>query len=163
MHTNRRSVVIILGSLLACSAVGCGMRSSLDEGDSIEEITAASALDSGMMQGAGGTEERSFCGDGRLDLLTEQCDGTNLGYATCESLGQGVGRLRCSPGCYFDVSMCRPPVTPPTEPPANSTTPVGPDETGYGSNPFSNLGNLFNRDAGADGGRTSGGRNTRRN
>jgi hypothetical protein len=162
MHINRRSIMIILGSLLAFSAIGCGMRSSLDEGDSIEEITAASALDSGTMEETAGTGERSYCGDGRLDLLAgEQCDGTNLGYMTCESLGQGVGILRCSQGCYFDVSMCRPPVTPPTQPPPDSTTPVGQDQTGYGNNPLSNIINLFNRDAGADGGRTFGGRNTR--
>lgn len=161
MHINRRSKVIILGSLLALVAIGCGMRSSLDEGDSIAEITAASALDSGIMGGSGGSGERSYCGDGRLDLLTEQCDGTNLGYATCESLGQGIGRLRCSRGCYFDVTMCRPPATQTTLPPTGTTTPVGQDQTGYGNNPILNIINLLNRDAGADGAPTFGGRNRR--
>jgi hypothetical protein len=144
MHINRISVLVTIGSLLVFASNGCGMRSSLDEGDSIEEISVASAMDSGTKETDETEQERSYCGDGRLDLQNnEQCDGTNVGYATCASLGQGMGTLKCSEGCYFDVSGCYPPptnnVTPPEE---NQTTPVGPGDnnsSAYGSDALSDL------------------------
>jgi hypothetical protein len=59
-----------------------------------------------------------LCGNGVIDqscgltipggfFVSEQCDGTQLGTATCASLGQGTGTLACSPDCTFDVSGCR--------------------------------------------------------
>ncbi|MBN1653425.1 MAG: hypothetical protein JXA30_06580 [Deltaproteobacteria bacterium] len=167
MRGNQRTIGVFLGSLLLCSTVGCGMRSNLDEGDKDEdektaEKTAAGSMDSGTKEEVGGSgrgEKPGYCGDGRLDLLTEQCDGDNLGYASCESLGQGVGVLKCSPGCYFDVSMCVTPLEPEITPPEDTTTPVG-NETGYGDNPFTDIINrIRNRDAGtSDGGSLFGNR-----
>ena len=45
------------------------------------------------------------CGDGVLDE-GEQCDGDDLGGATCESLGHDGGALACDPVCTYDESLC---------------------------------------------------------
>jgi len=47
------------------------------------------------------------CGNGkRDDLLFEDCEGDDLGGATCESLKLGSGTLACSDACRFDTSGC---------------------------------------------------------
>lgn len=48
--------------------------------------------------------EGSTCGDGAIERL-EQCEGEDLGGATCRSLGFDGGTLSCS-GCQFIVSGC---------------------------------------------------------
>lgn len=45
------------------------------------------------------------CGDG-VRNGGEQCDGNDVGAATCVSQGFDLGTLGCSPGCTFDVSGC---------------------------------------------------------
>lgn len=45
------------------------------------------------------------CGNGILEA-GEECDGSVLGGATCESLGLGGGSLSCSDACRLDVSDC---------------------------------------------------------
>ncbi len=45
------------------------------------------------------------CGNGVLDP-GEQCDGTQLGAASCTSLGYASGTLACSADCTFDTSQC---------------------------------------------------------
>ena len=45
------------------------------------------------------------CGDGEIDD-DEQCDGRDLGGASCESLGVGRGVLSCAGDCTFDTSLC---------------------------------------------------------
>ncbi len=45
------------------------------------------------------------CGDSIVDQ-GEDCDGENLGDATCESLGMGEGTLVCNTNCTFDTSGC---------------------------------------------------------
>jgi hypothetical protein len=45
------------------------------------------------------------CGNGVKDA-GEQCDGTDLGGATCATVGAQVGTLRCGSGCTFDASQC---------------------------------------------------------
>jgi cysteine-rich repeat protein len=49
-----------------------------------------------------------FCGDGKVNNAGEQCDGLDLGSATCASLlGQGhEGQLVCSPDCTISTSKC---------------------------------------------------------
>jgi hypothetical protein len=42
------------------------------------------------------------CGDGQIQA-PEECDGDNLGGATCESIGLGPGELACTSGCYFNT------------------------------------------------------------
>jgi hypothetical protein len=49
----------------------------------------------------------TFCGDTAVNGI-EDCDGTNLGGATCVTLGYGSGTLACAPGCRYDVSGCIP-------------------------------------------------------
>jgi hypothetical protein len=48
------------------------------------------------------------CGDGVINLVGEQCDGSDLGTTTCESLGYGSGSLSCTAGCRIDASGCGP-------------------------------------------------------
>jgi len=45
------------------------------------------------------------CGDGVIDP-GEQCDGIDLGGATCQSLGYTGGTLSCKPSCEFNTSAC---------------------------------------------------------
>ena len=47
----------------------------------------------------------AFCGNGVLDP-GEECDGANLGGATCETAGFAKGTLACAPGCTFDTTAC---------------------------------------------------------
>jgi len=46
-----------------------------------------------------------YCGDGIVDA-DEECDGTNMDGATCETLGFYNGLLRCDTSCSFDVTQC---------------------------------------------------------
>ncbi len=53
-------------------------------------------------------ENQTFCGDGTRDM-GEDCDGTDLNGATCESIGLGSGTLTCAGDCTFDTSDCEAP------------------------------------------------------
>lgn len=46
------------------------------------------------------------CGDNVI-AGTEQCDGSNLGGASCALLGYNSGIMGCSMACTFDTSNCR--------------------------------------------------------
>jgi hypothetical protein len=46
-----------------------------------------------------------FCGDNQIGA-GEDCEGANLGGATCQSLGFEGGTLACGPGCLFDTTDC---------------------------------------------------------
>lgn len=46
------------------------------------------------------------CGNDAVDAAGEQCDGSDLGGATCASLGFSGGTLACSGGCQLDTSGC---------------------------------------------------------
>ncbi len=46
------------------------------------------------------------CGDGLLSEEHEQCEGTNLGGQSCQSLGMGAGQLACDADCLYDASGC---------------------------------------------------------
>jgi hypothetical protein len=45
------------------------------------------------------------CGNGVLDGA-DQCDGTDLGSATCQSRGFAGGTLACGSDCHFDTTGC---------------------------------------------------------
>lgn len=45
------------------------------------------------------------CGDGIIGS-GEQCDGSNLGGATCVSIGFGGGSLSCNANCAYSTSQC---------------------------------------------------------
>lgn len=50
------------------------------------------------------------CGNGLAEIwLGEQCDGTDLGEASCQSLGYLDGDLDCAAGCTFDTHGCQSP------------------------------------------------------
>ena len=49
--------------------------------------------------------EGPSCGNGVIDA-GEDCDGTNLGGQTCESLGYERGKLACGDNCRFDATDC---------------------------------------------------------
>ncbi|MBN1655451.1 MAG: hypothetical protein JXA30_16920 [Deltaproteobacteria bacterium] len=52
-------------------------------------------------------EAVSFCGDGKIDPnIGEQCDGDNLGGASCLTLRNEQGTLGCAENCLYDESMC---------------------------------------------------------
>lgn len=53
---------------------------------------------------SGTTAPASICGDDTIDL-DEDCDGDNLGGATCSALGFDGGTLACQ-GCAFDTTAC---------------------------------------------------------
>lgn len=46
------------------------------------------------------------CGNGALDS-GEDCDGTELGGASCDSLGYSGGDLACAADCSFDDAACK--------------------------------------------------------
>ncbi|MBU1238919.1 hypothetical protein KJ865_04345, partial [Myxococcota bacterium] len=53
-------------------------------------------------------EGAGWCGDETLQSSEgEECDGSELGGETCESLGYGSGQLACSEQCGFDISGCQ--------------------------------------------------------
>ncbi|HHH31762.1 MAG TPA: redoxin domain-containing protein [Polyangiaceae bacterium] len=53
----------------------------------------------------GEDEPDPVCGDEEVNG-SDQCDGADLGGATCESLGFARGTLACSAECGFDVAGC---------------------------------------------------------
>jgi hypothetical protein len=47
----------------------------------------------------------AYCGDGTIDA-SEECELTDLGGASCTSLGFAPGTLACAAGCTLDTSGC---------------------------------------------------------
>ena len=70
-------------SAIVFVSAGCGMSSSLDTGE----------------------KPGPKCGNSVIEP-DEQCDRSNLGGASCVSLGEGEGKLLCDSTCMFDYSMC---------------------------------------------------------
>ncbi|MDY0004738.1 MAG: PPC domain-containing protein [Polyangia bacterium] len=54
---------------------------------------------------AAGCEEDPTCGNGKIEA-GESCDGSNLGGASCQSLGYVQGSLGCTHECLYDVGSC---------------------------------------------------------
>jgi hypothetical protein len=70
------------------------------------------------------TVKISICGNGIIEG-GEDCEGEDLGGATCESLGYGPGTLSCDIACTFDTSGCSPaPTSTPTPTPTLTPTPT---------------------------------------
>jgi len=86
-----------------------------------------------------------LCGNGAIDV-GEDCEGDNIGYATCEALGFESGTLTCGDDCKFDTSQC---VEAPPELCGNDSINVGEDCDG------SNLGYATCEALGFEGGTLS--------
>lgn len=52
-----------------------------------------------------GCDKDATCGNGRIEA-GESCDGSNLGGASCHSLGYASGTLGCTQACLFEPSGC---------------------------------------------------------
>jgi len=46
------------------------------------------------------------CGDGVKNLLSEECDGTDLGSQSCQALGYASGTLTCTTSCKLNKASC---------------------------------------------------------
>jgi hypothetical protein len=69
------------------------------------DLNVPLSLDAGAPEFAN-SQAQTPCGS-----QTESCDPTNLGGATCASLGMGTGKLRCHAlDCSYDLSQCSKPV-----------------------------------------------------
>jgi hypothetical protein len=91
----------ILGSAKACGTLACNANCTLD----------ASGCTLACGGGTGGSGPS--CGDGIIDQASEQCDGSDLGGATCASATgnpNSMGTLTCFPNCTLDTGMCMIPV-----------------------------------------------------
>ncbi|MFO0755253.1 MAG: hypothetical protein U0359_02105 [Byssovorax sp.] len=67
--------------------------------------TATSTSGSGGSGGSGGGEPPHPCGDGMIGP-GEECDGQDLGGATCVSLGFAGGTVTCNGQCKLDTTKC---------------------------------------------------------
>lgn len=71
-----------------------------------DRVAVASAADAQISTAAAGIiGNGTSCGNG-LVSAGEECDGLNLGGATCASLGFDVGDLGCSATCTFATAGC---------------------------------------------------------
>lgn len=69
--------------------------------------SSATIVDSTTSDTSATSDPLAECGNGAAED-GEECDGTDLNGATCESLGQAPGALGCTAGCIFDVTSCVP-------------------------------------------------------
>jgi len=119
-------VLALLGHLVSCSGTDrvdvfalCG-NGILDPGEQCDEGGANSDMGNCLT-----TCVLARCGDGFVDVNNEQCDGNNLRFRTCASLGFRTGTLACSPDCVFDTSRCGAAFTPTaTATPVPTATPT---------------------------------------
>jgi hypothetical protein len=47
-----------------------------------------------------------MCGDGKVNQITEDCDGFDIGGLACSDFGCTAGALKCGSDCKFVVSQC---------------------------------------------------------
>jgi surface antigen len=68
-------------------------------------LAAGTPCGSGGTCDGQGSCDAAYCGDGNIDS-GEQCDDTNLGSSTCETLGFDDGTLSCTSSCTYDTTAC---------------------------------------------------------
>jgi formylglycine-generating enzyme len=93
---------------LETGSTTAGTSSTGDDVSSIDVSTgidASTSLDASTLTEPSTTGPSAGCGNGELEE-GEECDGTDLGGATCESVGQLGGSLACSEQCMLDASGC---------------------------------------------------------
>lgn len=104
MFISRYTISLVAIALSACfSAAGSEDdvgESTTDDSTSAESTSESTSVDTESAEVGGG------CGDD-LIAIDEECDGENLGNATCESLGYFGGTLACTDTCKLDVSGCQ--------------------------------------------------------
>ncbi|MFH2008298.1 MAG: putative Ig domain-containing protein [bacterium] len=87
----------------SCQAV-CG-NSVVEPGEVCDD--GNNQTDDGCPDGPTGTCELAFCGDGHIwTAAGEECDGADLGGATCQSLTGQPGPMRCRDDCTLDEDTC---------------------------------------------------------
>ena len=91
--------VAVLGGVVAFGASGCG-----DSGD--DRSVCGNGWCEPWDEDAVSCPVDCGCGNGVLNA-GEQCDGSQLGSASCEELGYAGGTLGCRSNCFFDVSACQ--------------------------------------------------------
>lgn len=96
----------LFGQFAACAQGGTVTGSGDDAADGGSTADGNGANAPGGSD-TGGEGPSGICADGQINS-GEDCDGTNLGGATCTSLGMGFsgGSLSCSNSCRFDTSSC---------------------------------------------------------
>lgn len=75
-----------------------------------------------------GTTKVNICGNNVVETPAEDCEGSDLNGASCESLGYASGTLSCDISCDFDESGCVA-FTPTPTPTATSTPTATPTPT----------------------------------
>lgn len=102
-----------------CVAAGCGneiIEAPLEECEG-SNLNGATCESEGFLQGTLRCSSTSCtydvsgcvapgCGNTIIEAPTEQCEGSNLAGATCQSLGFVQGTLSCDGSCRYDTSMC---------------------------------------------------------
>jgi len=82
---------------------------SADEGTELDagEVDSGEGgeAESGGHEADSGEEEQQPCGNRIIDD-GEECDGTEFGEASCQSLGLPDGKLSCTDDCKLDTSGC---------------------------------------------------------
>lgn len=111
--------VIVLASIIFATFYISNVNKKIDTASNLDpnfsgmigsdEMGSTDPINVGEDPGPGGPGG-STCGNGIVEG-TEDCDGTNLDGATCETEGQGTGDLSCNSNCTFNYSECSSPTT----------------------------------------------------
>lgn len=96
-----RAICLFLSILVFWFTAGCAKGSGGNEGcgDGVCQISESETTCPQDCAQAG-------CGNGRIDD-GEECDGSDLGGATCASIGYTSGSLGCTTSCRYNTSFCR--------------------------------------------------------
>jgi hypothetical protein len=107
-NTLTRAGIALLWMILLCSGCGnsnpgggddAGLQPDSSSGDS------TAVVQDGTVTTSDGSVSKK-CGNAAVDT-GEDCDGTNLNKATCQSIGFTGGTLKCKADCMFDTSSCQ--------------------------------------------------------
>ena len=93
---------------LLLAATSCFIQvveTSTDTGTSGESGETESSSETENGDSGEDGDEHFVCGD-EIRSAAEQCDGSDLGDATCMDLDFDSGTLACTPECTYDTSMC---------------------------------------------------------
>ncbi|MDD4049609.1 MAG: chitobiase/beta-hexosaminidase C-terminal domain-containing protein [Candidatus ainarchaeum sp.] len=110
--------VIVLASIIFATFYISNVNKKIDTASNLDpnfsgmigsdEMGSIDPIDIGEDPGPG--PGGSTCGNDIVEG-TEDCDGTDLNGATCETEGQGSGDLSCNSNCTFNNSGCSSPTT----------------------------------------------------